>query len=134
MTTWFKLGATSAACILAAGMASAQTSTDTATTDTANTGAATTDTANNDQSATDTTAGSTDMAAGSSGSASGMSGERSANDVMCRDIVMLDTEMVPATLYFIAGYHEGSKRGDAADMDATSATTPLVGTDRKSVV
>lgn len=69
MTTLFKLTAT-AACILTASMASAQSGSDTAS----------------DTTGTDKTP----------------------DQVMCRDIVMMDTAMVPGTLYFIAGYHEGN--------------------------
>lgn len=86
MSTLFNLTAT-AACIVTAGMASAQSD--------------------------DVTASGT---------------HKAADEVKCHEIVMMDTAVVPGTLYYIAGYHNGNQKAmggetGASDASATDGST-----------
>lgn len=63
------------------------------------------------------------MAIAQSGSASdnGTANERSPDTVTCADITAMETALVPGTLYYIAGYKEGS--GSGTSMGESSAPT-----------
>jgi len=65
-------------------------------------------------------------------------GQRTADQMTCAEIAMMDTAVVPGTLYFIAGYEEGRGTGmgqgsaDVSAVTGTSATPSATGGDTGS--